>query len=97
MELLPQVTHDWLLGSRLTEPRWANQMLLGTENGGSRWAPNSSSSQVQVYTLIVSRSPGGASERQSFGFPSTKMGSEIQCGVQESFIKKSSPVDSDVF
>ena len=54
MWLLPQVTHDGLLWSRLTEPRGTNQMLLGTENwGGAGGVPKSSSSQVQVYSLII--------------------------------------------
>lgn len=81
MRLLPQVTRDWLRWSRLTEPRVGQSDALGVENGGSGWVPKSSHSQGQVCSLIVPRSPWTASERQSFGVPSTKMDSEIQCGV----------------
>lgn len=81
--LLPHVPHDWLLWSRVTEPRvgQSDSLSLELRIGGGGGIPKGRGSQMQVYSLIASRSPGGASERQSFWVHSTKIDSEIQCGA----------------
>ena len=70
----PLVKADWTTGAPI-------RCSLELRMGGAGGVPKSSSSQVQVYSLIMPWSPGGVSERQSFGVICTKMDSEIYCGV----------------